>query len=153
MTGRLNDNNNSNNNDNVLLKLSIKFLILINIVFIIRISIIFQTYCYFLWLQLTAKILTLVCVFLKLVNHVYYVGHVWYSPRIRNSSDLFLKLFCWLLFCCLLSSYTWLSLIIVDILLEQLLLEISWGLGSCYLFIENVFVSSVRRLGLILDGL
>ena len=65
MTGRLN-NNNSNNINNVLLKLSIRFLILINIVFIIRISISFQTYCYFLWLQLTAKILNLVCCLFEL---------------------------------------------------------------------------------------
>ena len=48
MTGQVNNSNNSSNNiNNVLLKLFIKFLILINIAFIIRIFIIFQTYCYF----------------------------------------------------------------------------------------------------------
>ena len=50
----------------MLLKLSIRFLILINIVFIIRISIIFRSYCYFLWLQLAAKILNLVCCLFEL---------------------------------------------------------------------------------------
>ena len=107
MTGQVNNSNNSSNSiNNVLLKLFIKFLILINIAFIIRIFIIFQTYCYFLWLQLTAKILNLVCCLFGLSKSCLLCrAHLTISAYwefFRSLSEAILLV----VFCCLLSSYT-----------------------------------------------
>ena len=102
-----------------------EFLILINVVFSIRISIIFFKYTVtFYSFQLTAEILNRVfCLFELSTSYLFYKAHLIIST-IGISSGLFLKIFCWFLFCCLLSLCVLFSLIIVDILFEKLLVEI-----------------------------